>query len=179
MPDVKATVKQLVEEVGFDCSGICTTEGFRTRPEVRDMCAANLCQHYDKSWSCPPACGEIEDYEQRMRTFDNCIVVQTVGQMEDSFDFETVQEAAETQDKRFRSLVQGLHEQDLEFMPLGAGTCMLCKECSYPDNPGRFPDKMVVSMEAAGLMVNEICTKADIPYNHGENTISFTGCILY
>ncbi len=179
MSTVAETVERLVNEAGFDYVGACTTEGFRTRPEVRDMCAANLCQHYDKSWSCPPACGEIEEYEQRMRAFDNCMVVQTVGQMEDAFDFETVKEAAEIQDKRFRELVKHLYEEDFEFMPLGAGTCMLCPECSYPDSPCRFPDKMVVSMEAAGLVVNEICTKANVEYNHGENTISFSGCILY
>ena len=177
--DTKAVIDQLVEQVGFDFVGECTTEGFRTQPEVRNMCAANLCQHYDKSWSCPPACGDIEEYEQRMRAFDQCVVVQSVGQMEDPYDFETVMETAAIQDDKFRDLVKQLQEQDFAFMPLGAGACMLCKKCSYPDAPCRFPDKMVVSMEASGLVVNEICTKAGIAYNHGENTISFTGCILF
>ena len=176
---MKGTIERLADEIGFDCRGACTTEDFRTRPEVRDMCAANRCQAYNRSWSCPPACGPIEEYEQQMRAFDNCVVVQTVGQMEDEFDFETVQEADETQDMRFRELVSRLHDEGLDFMPLGAGKCRLCKECTYPDEACRFPDKMVVAMEAAGLVVNEVCTMADIPYNHGKNTISFTGCILY
>ena len=179
MEEARATIESFATDIGFDCMGACATEGFKTHPEVRDMCAANLCQFYDKSWSCPPACGTIEEYQQKMEPFGNCVVVQTVGQMEDSFDYETVQEAAQTQDARFRELVKRLHEEAFDFMPLGAGTCMLCPRCSYPDAPCRFPDKMVVSMEASGLMVNEICTKAGIPYNHGTDTISFTGCILY
>ena len=131
--DTKTIIDQLVEQVGFDFVGECTTKGFRTQPEVRNMCAANLCQHYDKSWSCPPACGDIEEYEQRMRAFDQCVVVQSVGQMEDPYDFETVMETAATQDDRFRELVKQLQEQDFAFMPLGAGACMLCSNIYVDD----------------------------------------------
>ena len=97
----------------------------------------------------------------------------------ETYDFETVEESAHTHDKRFRMLVEQLREKGTAFLPLGAGPCMLCAKCTYPDAPCRLPDKMVVSMEASGLVVNDVCTMAGIPYNHGTNTISFTGCILY
>ena len=172
-------VEEKAGEIGFDCMGPCDTTALKTRPEVRDMCAANLCQSYGHSWSCPPACGAIDEYEQRMREYDRCLVVQTVGQMEDAFDYETVAEAGQTHHKRMNTLVKKLEEAGVAHMPLGAGTCRLCPQCAYPDDPCRFPDKMMVSMEAAGLVVAEVCKLADIPYNHGENTISFSGCILY
>ena len=179
MDNVKELIERLADEIGFDCRGACSAKGLETRPEVRDMCAANLCRHYDSSWSCPPACGTVEEYEGKMRAFDDCVLVQTVGQMEDPYDFETVEESAQIHDKRFRMLVEQLREKGTAFLPLGAGPCMLCAKCTYPEAPCRFPDKMVVSMEASGLVVNEVCTKAGIPYNHGANTISFTGYILY
>ena len=64
-------------------------------------------------------------------------------------------------------------------MTLSAGTCTLCKECTYPDAPCRFPDKRLVSMEAAGLVVSEVCTQAGIDYNHGPQTIAYSGCVLF
>ena len=172
-------VKEMAGQHDFECVGSCTTEILKTRPEVRDMCAADRCRAYNRSWACPPACGSIEEYEAQMHQYDNCIVVQSVGQLEDSFDFETVEETAKIHDSRFLDLVAQLRETDLEFMPLGAGTCLICPECTYPDAPCRYPDKQIVSMEAAGLVVNDVCKQADIPYNHGQDTIQFSSCILY
>jgi hypothetical protein len=33
-------------------------------------------------------------------------------------------------------------------------------------------------MESAGLMVNDVCMSAGIPYNHGKNRIAYTGCVV-
>ena len=157
-----STVEQLAAEQGFDFMGTCSAKELVARPEVRAMCAAGKCQVYGHSWACPPACGEIEDFERQMHEFEHCLVVQTVTEMEDDFDVEAIEEGGEP-----------------ETMTLSAGTCTLCKECTYPDEPCRFPDKRLVSMEAAGLVVSEVCLQAGIPYNHGPQTIAFSGCVLY
>ena len=174
-------VEQLANEVGFDFMGQCSAKELVARPEVRDMCSVNKCKVYGHSWACPPACGEIEDFERQMHEFDCCLVLQTVAQMEDDFDVETIEEAGETQKRKMLELVEAIDEAGLsaETMVLSAGTCTLCAECTYPDAPCRFPDKRLVSMEAAGLVVSEVCTQAGIPYNHGPQTIAFSGCVLY
>ena len=176
---MKERIETLAREQGFDAIGHCKTSVLRTHPEVRDMCAANLCHAYGASWSCPPACGEVEDYEKRVHAFENCMVVQTLGRLEDEFDFDSMSATEDRQNERFRSLVHALLDEGFSFMALGAGPCMLCEKCTYPDNPCRFPDHMAVSMEAAGFIVAEVCTEAGVPYNHGLNAISFTGCICY
>ena len=33
--------------------------------EVRQMCAADKCHAYNRSWSCPPACGTLEECEEK------------------------------------------------------------------------------------------------------------------
>ena len=33
-------------------------------------------------------------------------------------------------------------------------------------------------MEAAGLMVYQVCEVADVPYNHGPLTIAYTSAVL-
>ena len=176
-----SVIEQLAEEQGFECMGTCSAKGLAARQEVRAMCAANKCQEYDHSWACPPACGEIEDFERQMHEFEQCLVLQTVAEMEDDFDVEVMQEAGETQKQRVFDLVEALDKAGLsaQTMTLSAGTCTLCKECTYPDAPCRFPDKRLVSMEAAGLVVSEVCTQAGIPYNHGPQTIAYSSCVLY
>ena len=174
-------IEQLAQEQGFECMGTCSAKELVARPEVRSMCAAGKCQVYDHSWACPPACGEIGDFEQQMHAFEHCLVVQTVAEMEDDFDVETMEEAGERQKQRVLDLVEAIDKAGLsaETMTLSAGTCTLCKTCTYPDAPCRFPDKRLVSMEAAGLVVSEVCMQADIPYNHGPQTIAYSGCVLY
>ena len=52
------------------------------------MCAADSCHKYNKCWSCPPGCGTLEECEKRVRKFKLGILVQTVGELEDSLDGE-------------------------------------------------------------------------------------------
>ena len=176
-----SAIEDLAREVGFEYMGTCSAKELVARPEVRAMCAANTCHVYGHSWACPPACGDIEDFQCQMNEFETCLVVQTVANMEDDFDVEAMEEAGETQKQRVLDLVEAIDKAGLsaETMTLSAGTCTLCAECTYPDAPCRFPDKRLVSMEAAGLVVSEVCTKAGIAYNHGPLTIAFSGCVLY
>ena len=63
-------------------------------------------------------------------------------------------------------------------LALGAGCCTQCAVCSYPDSPCRFPEKMVSSMEAYGMLVLEVCQKNGMAYYYGPNTIAYTSCFL-
>ena len=68
---------------------------------------------------------------------------------------------------------------DPDCLPMGAGGCNICRKCSYPDEPCRFPDKAFTSMEAYGLYVAAECKKAGLEYNYGPNTLTYSSCILY
>jgi predicted metal-binding protein len=174
-------IEQIASEIGFECMGMCSAKELVAREEVRSMCSANKCQVFDHSWACPPACGDIAYFQERMRAHEHCLIVQTVAEMEDDFDVETMEEAGERQKQRVLDLVEAIDKAGLsaETMTLSAGTCTLCKTCTYPDEPCRFPDKRLVSMEAAGLVVSEVCMQAGIEYNHGPLTMTYSGCVLY
>lgn len=174
-------VEKIIDEQGFECIGKGAAKDLEVRTEVREMCAADKCHVYGKSWACPPACGDIEEFEQQMHSYEHFAVVQTVAELEDEFDGEGMMEAAQLQKERFYGLVDKLAEEGLAagVMTLSSGTCQVCAKCTYPDEPCRFPEKRLVSMEAAGLVVSEACTTAGIPYNHGPNTIAYSSCVLY
>lgn len=172
-------VETLINNAGFESQGSLNPSGLKTLSEVRDMCAADKCQHYDKNWSCPPACGTIEDYEEEMHAFDQGRIIQTVVELEDSMDWEGIYEAMEIHQDRVHKLANELSEFKESYMLLAAGACTLCPECTFPDEPCTLPDRRLVSMEAAGLNVTETCKLANVPYNHGPNTLAYTSCLLF
>lgn len=181
MENTANVIERLIADQGFESVGTCAAGDLVVREEVRESCASGKCPIYGTSWACPPACGDIYEYERQMHEFETCAIVQTVAELEDDFDAETMMEAADLQQRRMHALVDAIDEAGLsaETMALSAGTCTLCSKCTYPDEPCRFPDKRLVSMEAAGLVVSEVCLQAGIPYNHGPQTIAFSGCVLY
>ena len=168
----------LAKDAGFTCWGELDVASLEFKPEVRDMCEANTCGQWNRTWACPPACGTLEEMRDRVKGFSRGILVQTVGQMEDSFDVETMMETAANHKKNLDALWDELRKTWPGLMAMGTGGCGRCQKCTYPDAPCRFPDKMCPSMEGCGLVVNEVCTANGLQYNHGKDTICYTGCFL-
>ena len=106
------------------------------------------------------------------------ILVQTIGDIEDSFDFEAMMEIEAEHKEHFVEMYAALRAAGVDVTALGAGCCTVCAKCSYPDEPCRFPEKMVSSMEAYGMVVNEICKANGLPYNYGPEKMAYTSCFL-
>ena len=145
-------LKKLALEEGFSNAGQLNLKALVFMPEVRQMCSADKCHAYGRNWRCPPACGTLEESAALAAQYSFGMIVQTVGHMEDEYDYET--------------------------LGMGAGTCRRCKSCTYPDAPCRFPEDSYSSMEAYGLWVSKVCELSGIPYNYGKNTIAYTSCFL-
>jgi len=63
---------------------------------------------------------------------------------------------------KFMEFAVYLKSQYDSIFPMPAGACNLCTECTYPDNPCRYPTLASPSMEAAGLFVSDICRKNNV-----------------
>ena len=163
---------------GFSHWGMFAVSDLQFRPEVREMCAADQCGRYGKTWSCPPACGGLEEAREIAAGFTWGIVLQTTAELEDDFDVETMMDAERRQKERLDAFVDAL-DAGAGRLVMSAGTCTRCEKCTCPDAPCRFPEKLFVSMEAYGLVVSEVCASAGIPYSYGPGTITFSGCVLF
>ena len=169
---------RLALELGFSHAAPLDASKLRALPEVREMCASGRCRRYGKSWSCPPACGSIEETAARMRAYEGGVLVQTTARLEDDFDYETMRRAQEEHKKHFLDLARQARILHPGCLPLTAGSCTICRSCTYPDRPCRFPDKMLSSMEAYGLLVSEVCRDAGLLYYYGPGTLTYSSCIL-
>ena len=173
-------LRRAVEDAGFDCVGAVSAADLQVRDEVRDMCASGKCHMYGRNWGCPPACGELDEWRAMLAGCGEGFVFQTVMELEDEFDGETMMEAEAVHKRRTEALADALAAAGVYpdgCLVLAAGPCTRCRPCAYPE-PCRFPDRRLVSMEAAGLLVTDACNAAGVPYNHGKLTMAYTGCAL-
>ena len=175
MLDLKETAKRCGYAVAEDMD----PAKLEFLPEVREMCAAGRCQKYGTNWACPPACGTLEEMAEKAKHFSKGILIQTIGDVEDSFDFEAMAEISKQNETNFNRLVDALIDAGVDCWPMTAGTCTRCKQCTYPDAPCRFPNKLFPSMEACGLVVSKVCSDAGVPYYYGSQKLAYTGCVLY
>lgn len=169
---------ELALEAGFTYAAPLAMDSLVFRPEVRDMCAADRCRSYDKCWSCPPAAGSLEQITRRAESYSRGIIVQTSGGLEDDFDLASIRDLSVRHNACFDTLVRQVRTLKPGCLPMGAGACTRCRKCTYPDRPCRHPDRLWPSMEAYGLLVSDVCLKSGLGYNYGNNTMTFTSCIL-
>ena len=169
---------KFAEDVGFEAVCALNMESLQVKTEVREMCRADRCHIYGTCWACPPGCGTMEHCREQIYSYQDGILVQTVGVLEDRFDAQGIAAAHQKHAERFARLARQVRYSLPDCLPLSAGTCTRCEVCTYPKNPCRFPGKMLSSMEAYGLLVSEVCESSGMPYYRGENAITFTSCIL-
>jgi len=97
------------------------------------------CPSYDSSKMCPPNTPLPRDFERALRKYEWGVLVKTRPH-------EINEIVVEVERKAFllgHYLALGLR----------GGPCMLCDECTDPDEPCRHPDKARPSMEALGIDV--------------------------
>ncbi len=173
-----ARLEELARQLQFSHIGPLNMQALVPNPAVREMCAADRCSKYDKSWSCPPACGSVEQFARKFTHYREGLLVQTTGDMEDDFDMDAIRATERIHSAAFDTLARQARMLERDCLPLSAGTCTRCKKCTYPTRPCRYPNRLFPSMEACGLWVSDVCQQSGLAYNYGAKTITFTACIL-
>ena len=171
-------LETMAKDAGFSHIGPLDRSTIELQQEVREMCRTGNCGAYGKKWTCPPACGSLEDCRAQLEKFNRGILVQTVGELEDSFDYEAMMDTEAAHKEHFAAMEKQLRSQFPDMLALGAGGCTKCKQCTYPDAPCRFPGKAFASMEAFGMLVLQVCKANNMTYYYGPNTIAYTSCFL-
>jgi len=171
-------LEQLAAECGFTHTAHLDVSTIRLLDEVRAMCEKNTCGQYGRNWCCPPGLGDLDHCREVIGRYREGLIVQTVGELEDSLDFEAMMETEQQHKEHFRLMTERLLPDYPHMLSAGAGTCTRCKVCTYPDHPCRFPDTTFGSMEAYGMLVTQVCQANGLAYYYGPNSIAYTSCYL-
>ncbi len=181
----KADPESLKEEVlrlGAKSVAVTGVNNISFDTAFRSMCASNACGNYGKSYMCPPDIGEIDDLIREAKTYSQAVVYQTVGLLEDSYDFEGMMEAGRFHNDLAQN-VRELFEKNgvKKALHLGAGGWRrLCPVCGKKTgDPCRFPDRAMSSLEAYGINVSRLAKQCGMHYINGENTVTYFGAALF
>ena len=168
-------------ECGAFKANVIKTEKIETDRRFRDMCEANSCGIYGKCWMCPPNVGDIDLLMGEIAKYDYALVYQTVFELEDSFDFEGMVSAK----KKSYKITQNIREKfdklgTKKSLHLGSGGCGVCPTCAKRDEqPCRFPNLAIASLEAYGINVSQLAKAAEMKYINGADTVTYFGAVLF
>ena len=172
---------QAALDAGADKAVIIEQAGIVTDPAFRAMCEANRCGAYGRCWMCPPDCGPVEELIARLRSYPRGLFYQCITHLEDSFDIEGMQAGK----KRFVGIGQTLLDTlrpllGDDALHLSGGGCGLCKTCArVTDEPCRFPDRALSSLEAYGIDVYNTTKNTSMKYVNGPDTVTYFGLVLF
>jgi predicted metal-binding protein len=155
-------------------SGVVETSALVFSPELFKTCQTNVCGNYNKSWTCPPAVGSLEEQREKILHWSYALVFTTKFILEDSFDIEGMHEAHRIHNE----LTMDIRKRFGDNPVYGAGGCGVCPACAYP-SPCRFPKQAVSAVEAAGINVTQLSRTAKLKYNNGPNTITYFSMVLF
>ena len=170
--DLKGKIEKKVHQVAY-----ISTKDIPFREYVVEACAMNACGRYGKTWQCPPGVGDIETLKAKCLSFSQALVFTTYHELEDSFDIEGMEEGRVKHEKITDEVAELFGSIPKRI--LSAEGCSLCKECTYPNAPCRFPNKARSSVEANGISVVELAKQIDINYKNGNNTVTYFSMIFY
>ena len=167
---------------GADHAAVVPVEKVETDASFRKLCESNACGNYGKNWRCPPYAGGIDDLIAELRSYRYMLVYQSIGRLEDSYDFEGMMAAGERHSgltKEFMRKTAGDARLG-RHVNLGAGGCRICPTCAKRDDlPCRHPDRAVTSMEAYGVNVSRLAAAAGMKYINGTNTVTYFSGLLF
>lgn len=164
-------------DCGATKAGIVNIKDVKFDRAFREMCAANLCGNYGRCWTCPPDVGDIDEMIAYAQTFDKILVYQTISELEDSYDFEGMMDAA----KEHGKVTARIAELPIPGrLCVGAGGCSICEVCAKKTNePCRYPDKALASLETYGINVSELARAAGMKYINGQDTVTYFGGVMF
>ena len=178
--DYSALAEQ-VRGLGAYKAGVVDLQDVRFDRAFRAMCETNACGNYGKCWMCPPDAGDIDALMNEAQSYQKALVYQTVGKLEDSYDFEGMMEAARLHNELSRALAKWF--ATLPFakkLHLGAGGCHMCGVCTKRTNePCRHPELAMPSLETYGINVSELAASSGMKYINGQNTVTYFGALLF
>ncbi len=174
-------LEKSIKKIGINNVSIIDAALIPTDVSFRKMCEMNTCGVFGKCWTCPPDVGDINELMARIGDYKSALVFQYIGQLEDSFDFEGMIDSK----KKFYKLTACVREAVADAgvedtLLLGAGGCGVCERCAKRDEePCRFPDLAIPSLEAYGVNVSGLAKASGLKYINGANTVTYFGAVLF
>ena len=146
---------------------------------IRWICE-NECPMYGKSWACPPGVGTVDHCKGKCLSFENCLLISTIVEVEDITNIEetlATRPEHEAVTNEVRDIMRSL---GVDPYVLSTEACALCDRCAILDGaPCRFPEKMHPCVESHGINVVPMLEKRGLEFQFGANVVTWISLLFY
>ena len=146
---------------------------------IRWICE-NECPMYGKSWACPPGVGTVDHCEGKCLSFENCLLISTIVEVEDITNIDetlATRPEHESVTNEVRDIMRSL---GVDPYVLSTEACALCDRCAILDGaPCRFPEKMHPCVESHGINVVPMLEKRGLEFQFGANVVTWISLLFY
>ena len=163
---------------GIMNAGIVKKEDLVFYEDVRSHCSRE-CRFYGLTWACPPHVGPLDECRERVSRYDKMLLLSTPFVLADMSDFKEIDYTASDFQRIMRDMCRRIKPIVDDFFLLRNETCFLCKKCTCPDAPCRYPGDVWPPLESFGFRVAELAELAGIPSMNGPSTTTYFGAVFY
>lgn len=165
---------------GFSNAAVVHTADIVLEPAFRVCCEDNLCGNYGANYACPPVCGSTDAMEQKIRSRQNALVLQTIWEIEDVMDMTQIKPAKKAHNEMQRKLLAGLREQLPAGFSVGVSACDFCSRCAILDGePCRMPEQQFSCMSAYCIYVKKLAERCGMEYDCGRGLVAFFSMYVF
>lgn len=155
---------RMAEKMGFRAAVIASKE-IPVDGSFRKFCEENLCGKYNVNYSCPPACGTVEEVHGRILDTTKALVLQSVYEIGSYDNKEGIQTSKKDLNLAILQLTQQLRNQGIDCFCLGYGGCPLCNPCKQVEGePCVFPERRISCMSAYCIDVGKLAGKCGMEF---------------
>ena len=153
--------------------------GLEFSQRIRWICE-HECPMYGKTWACPPGVGEVPACEKKCRSYENCLLISTITEVEDISNIEASLATRGDHEDVTNTVADLLRSQGAEPYVLSTEACAICGRCAYLDGqPCRYPEKMHPCVESHGINLIPTLESVGIEFQYGENVVTWVSLLLY
>ena len=170
---------KLAEEAGFRAAVIPAKE-IPVNGEFRKFCEDNLCGKYNANYSCPPACGTVEQVHQRLLSQEKALVLQKIYEVGSYENKAAVLASRKNLNMAVLQLTEELRKAGMDCFCLGYGGCPLCDPCKQVEGePCAFPEKRISCLSAYCVDVAKLAQRCAMDFDWVPEKLFLFGMIAF
>ncbi len=146
---------------------------------IRYICQAE-CPMYGKTWACPPAVGEVAECKEKCLSYQNCLIIGSIVEVEDSSNITETLDTRFDHEKLTNQVRDLFREQGVQPYILSTEACAVCERCAYLDGlPCRMPGKMHPCVESHGINIIPTLEENGLDFIYGTNIVTWYSLLFF
>lgn len=147
--------------------------------KVRWICEKE-CPMYAKTWACPPAVGTVEECKEKCLSYNRCLLIGSVQEIEQSYSMEKALSTRPAHEELTRQTAKAFTDQGVSPYILSTEACAECESCTFPEGkPCRHPDRMHPCVESHGINLIPTLESLGLDFRYGNHVITWYSLLFF